>query len=92
MNCNWFCESVYIFLEYKLYQYLSKIKLPVHVILCGTKNRINIQYLDLARQTKGTVHTSNSDIINLQDIKEKQHIFIEEKEYLYENGRFHHVY
>jgi len=74
------------------YKFLKQIKKPVHVILCGAENRINIQYLDLARQTKGSVHTKNADIINLQDIKEKEHFFIEEKEYLYENGRFHFVY
>ena len=74
------------------YKYLNKIKIPVHVILCGAENRINIQYLDLARQTKGSVHTKNSDIINLQDIKEKTRFFIEEKEYLFENGKFHFIY
>jgi hypothetical protein len=74
------------------YKYLNKIKKPVRIILCGSTNRINIQYLDLARQSKGSVHTKNSDIINLQDIKEKEHFFIEEKEYLFENGRFHFVY
>tara|TARA_B100000809_G_scaffold265081_1_gene322802 strand:+ start:6869 stop:8140 length:1272 start_codon:yes stop_codon:yes gene_type:complete len=74
------------------YKYLNKIKTPVHVILCGAENRINIQYLDLARHTKGSVHTKNSDIINLQDIKEKERFFIEEKEYLFENGKFHFIY
>ncbi|MDG1477266.1 MAG: hypothetical protein P8Q14_08975 [Vicingaceae bacterium] len=74
------------------YKFLNKIKRPVHVILCGSENRINIQYLDLARQTKGSVHTKNSDIINLQEIKEKEHFFIEKKEYLFENGQFHFVY
>ncbi|NQX98858.1 MAG: hypothetical protein HRT73_13420, partial [Flavobacteriales bacterium] len=74
------------------YKYLEKIKTPVHIILCGAEYGINIQYLDLARQTKGSVHTVNADIINLQDIKEKQHFFIEKKEYLFENGRFHSIY
>jgi len=74
------------------YKYLNKIKTPVHIILCGAENRINIQYLDLARHTKGSVHTKNSDIINLQYIKEKEHFFIEEKEYLFQNGQFHSIY
>jgi len=74
------------------YKFLNKIKKPVRVILCGSEKRINIQYLDLARQTRGSVHTKNSDIINLQEIKEKEHFFIEEKEYLFENGRFHFIY
>lgn len=74
------------------YKYLNQIKKPVHIILCGAENRINIQYLDLARQTKGSIHTKNSDIINLQDIREMERFFIEEKEYLFEKGRFHFVY
>jgi hypothetical protein len=74
------------------YKYLSKIKKPVHIILCGAESRINIQYLDLARQTNGSVHTSSSDVINLQNIKEKEHFFIEGKEYLFEKGRFHSIY
>lgn len=74
------------------YKFLDKIKKPVIVILCGTRGRINVQYLDLARQTKGSVHTSTSDITNLQNIKAGESFFIDEKEYTYENGRFHSVY
>lgn len=74
------------------YKHISLIKKPVHIVLCGAENRINIQYLDLARQTKGSVHTKDYDIINLQDIKEKEKFFIEGKEYLFENGRFHFIY
>lgn len=74
------------------YKYIKKIKKPVHIILCGAKNRINIQYLDLARQTKGTIHTVKSDVANLQNIKEKEHFFIDDKEYMFQNGKFHAVY
>ncbi len=74
------------------YDFIKKIKKPVHVILCGSENRVNIQYLDLARQTKGTIHTVKSDVINLQNIKEGEHFFIDEKEYMYKNKRFHAVY
>ena len=74
------------------YEYIKKIKKPVHIILCGAENRVNIQYLDLARQTKGSVHTINSDITNLASIKPGEHFFIDEKEYMYQNGKFHAVY
>lgn len=74
------------------YEFIKKIKKPVHVILCGADNRVNIQYLDLARQTKGTVHTSKTDITNLQEIKEGEQFLIEGKGYQYKNGRFHSVY
>ena len=73
------------------YEYFDKIKKPVHVILCGSENRINIQYLDLARKTNGTVHTVKSDVTNLPSIKEGEHFFIDENEYLFQNGKFHSV-
>ncbi len=74
------------------YEYFDKIKKPIHVILCGSEHRINIQYLDLARQTKGTVHTIKSDVTNLQNIKEGEHFLIDENEYMFQNGKFHSVY
>ena len=74
------------------YKFIKKIKKPVHIILCGAENRINVQYLDLARQSKGTVHTAYSDVVNLHLKKEEEHFFIDEKEYLFQNGRFHSVY
>jgi len=74
------------------YNFIKKVKKPVHIILCGAEHRINIQYLDLARQTNGTLHTVYSDVTNLGDIKEGEHFFIDEKEYLFKNGRFHSFY
>jgi len=74
------------------YKFISKIKSPLRIIVCGARHRINVQYLDLARQTKGSVHTNNADVFNLQDLKNGEHFFIDEKEYVYEKGRFHSVY
>lgn len=74
------------------YKHFDKIKKPVIVILCGTKGRINVQYLDLARKTKGSVHTIHSDITNLQSIKNGENFTIDDKEYTFENGKFHSVY
>lgn len=74
------------------YKYIDKVKKPVIVILCGTKGRINVQYLDLARSTKGSVHTVHSDITNLQNIKNGENFFIDDKEYTFQNGKFHSVY
>jgi len=74
------------------YKFIDKIKKPVHVILCGAENRVNLQYLDLARQTKGSIHTLYSDVFNLENIKENEHFFIDDNEYMYKKGRFHSVY
>ncbi|MFK7948247.1 MAG: hypothetical protein AB8G11_11685 [Saprospiraceae bacterium] len=40
---------------------LSGLNQPVHIILCG-KNPINEQYLTIAYQTGGTIHTMREDI------------------------------
>jgi len=74
------------------YKYLEKIKKPVHVILCGAEGRINIQYLDLAKATKGSVHTLKEDVFNLHEVKKGQRITIQEKKYLFEKNRFHFIY
>lgn len=47
------------------YSLISKINVPVRVILCGTKYRINLQYLNLARETGGSVHTIEHDLNDL---------------------------
>lgn len=74
------------------WKYLDKIKKPVHIILCGAEKRINIQYLDLARKTRGSVHTKTEDVINLHEVKQGEHIFIDKKEYMFHEGRFHFIY
>ena len=74
------------------YKFIEKIKKPIRIIACGANYRINVQYLDLARQTNGSVHTQKSDITNLNSYKNGDYFFIEEKEYLFQNGQFHSIY
>lgn len=40
---------------------------PVHVILCGTKNGVNHQYLNLAWKTGGSIHTKSADYVHIND-------------------------
>ena len=47
---------------------LNKIKVPVHVILCGATS-INLEYIKIARKTKGSIHTIEHDLYNLDEIK-----------------------
>lgn len=74
------------------YKFIGEIKKPVHVILCGAEHRINIQYLDLARKTGGSLHTLKTDITGLDKVQLGQIIIVEGKKYLYQKGRFHHIY
>lgn len=74
------------------YQFLEEIKKPVRIIICGAKARVNIEYLDLARITKGSLHTTKSDVLNLQKVQKSQTITIDGQSYLFYNERFNFVY
>jgi len=70
------------------YELISKLNKPVRVVMCGAWNIINTQYLDLARETNGSIHTIESDINNLFDISEGKTIKINEVVYVIEKGKF----
>ena len=47
---------------------VNKIKKPVRIILCGVnKNAINVDYLNLAYKTGGSIHTVERDIEKLHE-------------------------
>src|SRR5690554_4643938 len=69
------------------YSLIKDIKVPVRVILCGTKFNINNQYLNLARKTGGSVHTINEDLTNLIDKAEGETFKFMNKSYIIQNGR-----
>ena len=50
---------------------LSQIGKPIKIILCGTSRTkgIHPHYLEIARKTKGSVHTITDDILNLANKK-----------------------
>lgn len=70
------------------YEFINKIDRPVRIILCGTQFGINKQYLDLARATKGSVHTMEEDIANLMDLKDGEEIIISGHTFVIKNGKF----
>jgi hypothetical protein len=68
---------------------MELIKKPVRIILCGVEGRaINTHYLDLARVTKGSIHTIEQDITQLVNINEGQSIKIEDRIYKIYKGSF----
>jgi hypothetical protein len=66
----------------------SKINRSIHIILCSARGIINPDYLFLARQTKGTLHTVHDDILNLSNMQEDEIIIIEGKHYILKNEHF----
>lgn len=60
---------------------------PVRIILCGVLNNdINIDYLNLALKTKGSIHMMEDDIENLSLLKEGDTLTIGKKNYKVKNG------
>lgn len=49
---------------------IEKITKPVRVVLCGTAYGINVEYLNLARDTGGSVHTVEKDLTDLMQMEE----------------------
>jgi hypothetical protein len=66
---------------------LSKIKKPVHVILCGTNGTIELAYLKLARATGGSIHTMEEDLENIASMKEGQEFEFNGVQYKIEGGK-----
>ena len=48
----------------------SKVTKPIRVVLCGTNYGINVEYLNLARETGGSVHTMEKDLEDLKALSE----------------------
>jgi len=72
---------------------LEKIKTPVKVILCGVYDlRYNCDYLNIAKQTKGSLHTMENDYINLHSIKEGEVLEMNGFNYKLIKGKFQPVF
>ena len=70
------------------FEFIDQIDRPVRVIVCGGHFGINVEYLELARRTNGSIHTIDDDITNLMTLKEGETIKISGKKFTIKNGRF----
>lgn len=67
---------------------VSKIKIPVKVILCGTYAGLNTKYMDMVKENKGSLHTIDDDILNLMNLNNGEEISIDGVTYKLKNGFF----
>ena len=67
---------------------LSRIKIPVRVVLCGVYEgmEINEDYLNIAYKTKGSVHTIEQDITDLMKQSTGKKFSINGVDYIIKNG------
>jgi hypothetical protein len=67
---------------------LTSYHKPVKVVLCGVFDKINKDYLKLARDTKGSIHLIEEDIYTLSELKEGERIKIHGITYQLVKGDF----
>lgn len=67
---------------------ITRVKVPVRVILCGVYDgmEINADYLNIAYKTKGSIHTIEQDIDNLQNQTINKRFNINGFDYIIKNG------
>lgn len=72
---------------------LSKIKKKVHVILCGETYEKNYafqsDYVEIAKKTKGSIHTLEDDIENVSKIKEMSVVRVGNIYFRFHKGKFY---
>lgn len=75
------------------YSMMSQVKLPVKVVVCGTeyggmRSPVNTQYLDLARNTGGSIYTIEEELEDLGKKREGDEIFVGGATYIIRGGKF----
>jgi hypothetical protein len=64
----------------------SQIQRPISIISCGATNEINPAYLNLARNTMGSLHTRTQDFNDLHSLREGEVFYIEGVKYEVKTG------
>lgn len=67
---------------------LVGLKVPVHIVLCGTELGVNEEYLEIAYKTGGSVHTIEQDIEDLARLADGATITIGRYQYRVSQGKF----
>lgn len=72
---------------------LSKIKKKVHVILCGETFEKNYafqsDFIEIAKKTKGTIHTLEDDIVDVTKVKEMSIVRVGNVYFRFHKGKFY---
>jgi antitoxin component YwqK of YwqJK toxin-antitoxin module len=92
LNCKNYSEIVLLADDSQIRDMalLKRLRKPVHVVLCGTKKGVNDQYLKLALHTKGSIHTTNTDV-DMKKLKDGDDVLIEKDLFKFKAGQFEWV-
>ena len=68
---------------------LSQVRVPIRLILCGTHTGpFNVNYLNMIKKNKGSIHTIEEDLNGISSIKEGETLLLEGYKYVYKKGGF----
>lgn len=73
--------------DLELFRQLQKAKIPIYVIACGTRGVINVEYIEIARRTKGKVFTIEGELKGLMGGREGDQVRFGYQRYIIKNGR-----
>lgn len=71
---------------------LSQVTKPVSIIVCSNQQTVSVDYLNIARKLKASLHTLTTDLPNLSEMKEGEILHLDDKEYQLLNEKFVRVY
>jgi len=74
-----------------LVNYLKSRGVPVRVIVCGVNGSFNMNYLQIARATGGSVHTMEEDLTNLASMKDGARFKIGGVKIMMKSGKFYQL-
>lgn len=74
--------------DMQLLEYLKKNEIPVRVIVCGVSSKINLNLIELAHATGGSIHTMEQDLNDVAKIGEGQEFTIGKLKIKMVNGKF----
>lgn len=77
--------------DMQLLSYLKEQKIPIRIIVCGVNASFNTNYLDIARQTGGSVHTMEEDLVNLASMKDGATFKIGDMKFKLSNGKYYQI-
>src|SRR5690606_20987871 len=67
---------------------LKTFNKPIHIILCGAQHAVNVDYLNLAYFTGGSIHTVTKDYNNLENYIEGDKLRIQGRRYKIQDGQW----
>lgn len=77
--------------DMELVDYLAKQHIPLRIIVCGVNASFNMNYLEIARRTGGSVHTMEDDLVNLASMKDGTRFKIGGIRVVLSGGKFYQV-